>query len=51
MDNIPQIQFDTLSRTLLSAIERFYSNSDNCARFDEWEQSEEGRAYIQRIAV
>lgn len=51
MDKIPQIQFDTLSRTLLSAMERFYSNIENRSRFEEWKQSEEGKAYIQRAVV
>lgn len=48
---IPQIQIDILSRTLLSAMERFYSVPDNRKRFEEWKQSDEGRAYAQRVAI
>jgi len=48
---IPQIQIDILSRTLLSAMERFYSVPDNRKRFEDWKQSDEGRAYAQRAAV
>lgn len=49
MENpIPQIQFDILSRTLLSAIERFYATPDNLVRFEKWQQSDEGKAYIHR---
>jgi len=48
MDNrIPQIQLDILSRTLLSAMERFYAIPDNRARFEEWKQSEEGQEYLK----
>lgn len=50
MDNISQIQLDILCCTLLSAIERFYSNPDNVTRFEEWKQSAEGKAYLQRTA-
>lgn len=49
--NIPQIQLDILSRTLISSIERFYSDPDNQRRFEEWKQSDEGKAYTQRVAV
>lgn len=48
---IPQIQMDILSRTLLSAMERFYSIPDNLTRFEEWKQSEEGKAYMQRATA
>lgn len=48
---IPQIQLDILSRTLLSAMERFYSAPDNQKRFEEWKQSEEGKAYTQRATA
>lgn len=47
-EQIPKIQFDILSRTLLSAMERFYSDPENLKRFEEWLESEEGKAYIQR---
>lgn len=51
MDNrIPQIQLDILSRTLLSAMERFYAVPDNRARFEEWKQSDEGKAFMQSAA-
>lgn len=46
--HIPKIQLDILSRTLLSAMERFYSDPDNRARFEEWKQSEEGKEYLKR---
>lgn len=48
-EKIPKIQIDILSRTLLTAMERFYSDPDNLRRFEEWKQSEEGRTCIKRI--
>ena len=48
-EKIPKIQVDILSRTLLTAMERFYSDPDNLRRFEEWKQSEEGQACIKRI--
>lgn len=52
MDNrIPQIQLDILSRTLLSAMERFYAAPDNRARFEEWKQSDKGKAFMQRATA
>lgn len=51
MDNrIPQIQLDILSRTVLSAMERFYAVPDNRARFEEWKQSDKGKAFMQSAA-
>lgn len=47
-EQIPQIQLDILSRTLLSAMERFYSEPENLRRFEEWLRSEEGQVYSQR---
>lgn len=47
-EQIPKIQLDILSRTLLAAMERFYSDSENLHRFEEWLKSEEGQAYIQQ---
>lgn len=47
-DQIPRIQVNILSRTLLAAMKRFYSDSDNLRRFEEWKQSEEGKAYVSR---
>lgn len=44
---IPQIELNILSRTLISAMERFYADPENRKRFEEWEQSDEGKAYIQ----
>lgn len=45
---IPKIQLDILSRTLLAAMERFYSNPHNLRRYEEWRVSDEGRAYVKR---
>lgn len=47
-EQIPKIQLDILCRTLLSAMERFYADPENLRRFEEWLESEEGKAYIQR---
>ena len=47
-EQIPQIQLDILSRTLLAAMERFYSDPDNLSRYEEWLCGEEGRAYVSR---
>ena len=47
-EQIPKIQLDILSRTLLAAMERFYSDPDNLSRFVEWLRGEEGRAYVSR---
>ena len=49
-EQIPKIQLDILSRTLLAAMERFYSDPDNLRRFDEWLHGEEGRAYVSRTS-
>lgn len=48
---IPRIQVNILSRTLLAAMERFYSDPDNLRRFQEWKQSEEGKAYTARCGA
>lgn len=42
-EQIPKIQLDILSRTLLAAMERFYSDPDNLRRFEEWLRGEEGQ--------
>ena len=34
-EQIPKIQLDILSRTLLAAMERFYSDPDNQRRYEE----------------
>lgn len=47
-EQIPKIQLDILSRTLLAAMERFYSDPDNLKRFEEWLCGEEGQAYVSR---
>lgn len=33
---IPKAQMDSLCRTLLASIERFYSDPDNLRRYEEW---------------
>lgn len=48
---IPKIQLDILSQTLLSALERFYSDPENLSRFDEWLHGEEGQAYVNRYSA
>lgn len=45
--DIPKIQLDILSRTILSSMERFYAVPDNRARFEEWKQSKEGQEYLK----
>lgn len=47
-EQIPQIQLDILSRTLLAAMERFYSDPANLKRFEAWLDGEEGKAYVSR---
>lgn len=42
---IPRVQLDSLCRTLLAGIERFYSDPKNSREYEEWLQSEEGQAY------
>lgn len=49
-EQIPKIQLDILSRTLLAAMERFYSEPDNQRRYEEWLRGEEGQAYVKRTA-
>lgn len=50
-EQIPKIQLDILSRTLLAAMERFYSDPYNQRRFEEWLRGEEGQAYVNRCAT
>lgn len=45
---IPKIQLDILSRTLLAAIESFYADPDNLRRYEEWLRGEDGQAYVSR---
>jgi hypothetical protein len=47
---IPEIQMRILSRTLISAMERFYSNPTNVKHFEAWKKSDEGIAYLERSA-
>lgn len=47
-EQIPKVQLDILSRTLLAAMERFYSDPVNLTRFEEWLHGEEGKAYVER---
>lgn len=47
-EQIPKIQLDILSRTLLAAMERFYSDPVNLNRYEEWLRGEEGQAYVKR---
>ena len=39
VSRIPAIEVKILSRTLLEAVERFYSDPENCRRFEEWQKS------------
>ena len=48
---IPKIQLNILSQTLLSALERFYSDPENLSRFDEWLHGEEGQSYVNRYSA
>lgn len=50
-EQIPKIQLDILSRTLLAAMDRFYSDPVNQRRFEEWLRGEDGRAYMSRQAA
>lgn len=45
---IPKLQLDILSRTLITEMERFYSDPDNLRRHEEWLRGEEGQAYVKR---
>ena len=38
---IPAIEVKILCRTLLDAVERFYSDPENRRRFEAWRQSKE----------
>lgn len=48
---IPKIQLDILSQTLLSAMEHFYSDPGNRQRFEEWLHGEDGQGYVARIST
>ena len=41
VSRIPAIEVKILCRTLLDAVERFYSDPENCRRFEAWRQSKE----------
>lgn len=47
-EQIPKIQLDILSRTLLADIERFFSDPDNLNGYKKWLQTEEGQAYAAK---
>ncbi len=44
---IPRVQMDSLCRTLLVGIERFYSDPENLRRYEAWLQKckEKGKFY------
>ena len=46
---IPKAQTDSLSRTLLNAIEQFYLDPENVARYERWLRSPEGQKYTGSI--
>lgn len=41
VSQIPVIEVKNLSRTLLAATERFYSDPENRRRFEAWQRSKE----------
>ena len=41
VSRIPAIEIKILCRTLLGAIERFYSDPENCRRFEAWQKAKE----------
>lgn len=43
-------QVDSLSRSLLTAMERFYSVPENLARFNRWLLSEDGKRFSEQAA-
>lgn len=45
---IPKVEANILSRTLLDAMTRFYKSAANQRRFEAWLASAEGQAYISR---
>ena len=45
VSRIPAIEVKILSRTLLEAVERFYSDPENCRRFEEWQKSKEMKGH------
>ena len=44
-EQIPKFELEILSRTLLTAIELFFSNPDNLKGYEAWLQTEEGQYY------
>jgi len=44
---IPQADMDSLSRALISAVKRFYSDPKNIAAYHAWLQMEEGKKYAE----
>lgn len=41
---IPQVDVTNLSRTTLSAVERFYEDPQNIRRFEEWQKRRREKA-------
>ena len=44
---ISQADMDSLSRALISAVKRFYSDPKNIAAYHAWLQTEEGKKYAE----
>ena len=44
-EQIPKVQLEILSRTLLAAIDLFFSDPDNLSGYEKWLQTEEGQHF------
>lgn len=44
-DQIPKVELEILGRTLLAAIDLFFSNPDNLNGYEKWLQTEEGQHF------
>lgn len=44
-DQIPKVELEILGRTLLAAIDLFFSNPDNLNGYENWLQTEEGQHF------
>lgn len=42
---MPRVQLEILSRTLLAAIDLFFSDPDNLNGYEKWLQTEEGQHF------
>lgn len=51
MEGISQFEMDRLSRTLITAMEEFYSDPENLKRFEEWKQSKEGQDFLKSVGL